>query len=113
MPPDRRRRVLALRFQCHDTPLHGWFGEPPLAPGMLPVGWGGVNQRPQPTPSGSFEDIAVSLAPETVELLAYRADGKQKAIASQAVVTLSHPATTQSADSADTSAARYHSKAKL
>ena len=81
--------MLAFRYQPHDEPLHRWFGEPtPDADGEggLPVGWSG-----QPTPSGSFEEIVPRLAPETLELLEWKGEGR-KAIAEQAVVRLSPPA---------------------
>ena len=98
LPTDRRRRVLAFRYQRHDEPLHGWFGEPPKEPGKLPSGWGGAGQKPQPTPSGSFEEVVPLLAPETLELIAYApGEGETKAIASQRVVTLSPPQGAQTA----------------
>jgi hypothetical protein len=79
LPTDRRRKCLAFRFQPHDEPMHNWFGEPPTREqdGGLPKGW-----LKQPTLSGSFEDIAPRLMPQTM-LIAWERDGR-KAIAQQA-----------------------------
>ena len=78
--------MLAFRYQPHDEPLHRWFGEPDTdGEGGLPVGW-----TKQPTPSGSFEEIVPRLAPETLELLEWKGEGR-KAIAEQALVRLSPP----------------------
>jgi hypothetical protein len=77
---DRQRRTLALRYQPHDIPAHGWFGEPIETEGGEDSrrGW-----------NGGLEKIAHRLAPESLELIQWAPSCHQKAIASKRIVVLS------------------------